>query len=67
MMLKARDIRKGDWVRPLWVIGDVGRGWQVVEVKVRGEDVLVTVESADGQPPHDLPVMGEDDDVRVTR
>jgi hypothetical protein len=67
MMLKARDVKRGDWVRPTWVVGDVGRGWKVVDVKVRGEDVLIDVENTDGGGVHSLPVMGEDDAVRVQR
>lgn len=66
-MGKARDIRKGDTIRPKWVVGEVGDGWKVVAVKVRGEDVLVDVESTHGIGVTSLPIMGEDDDVRITR
>lgn len=67
MKIKARDIRRGDWVIPNGIIGDVGKGWKVAAVKVRGEDVLVDVEGRSGTTVHSVPVMGEDDMVEVTR
>lgn len=62
----AKDVQVGDFIKPSFTIGDVGKGWEVVATMTNGRDVLIDYQGEDGRV-HSFPAMDADDKVRITR